>query len=272
MLSPTVKGYVAAAKESLKADIADFEGEEGRKPCLAIIQVGDNPASNSYVKGKAKDSAEVGAEALVFKLPEDTSEKALLKMIKRLSRKKKVDGLIVQLPLPKGIDPEKVKLAVPPSKDVDGFHPLSPYDPGTPKGIIGYLKACQFSFEGANAVVIGRSDIVGKPMARLLLKENCNVTVLHSKTERPDMERYVANADLIVVAVGKKHFLDKTFNFKESCVIIDVGINRDESGLCGDCEPGLPVAAQTPVPGGVGLITRVTLLETLMKAARRKEA
>ena len=176
-----------------------------------------------------------------------------------------VDGFIVQMPLPKGIDEEKIKLAVSPLKDVDGFHPLSKLNPCTPQGIMDYLHRENIEILGKNAVVIGRSNIVGKPMAHLLLKESANVTVLHSKTKFEDMFNYVKNADIIVVAVGRQHLLDNRFEFKPSAVVIDVGINRDETGLHGDALPDLPVRLQTPVPGGVGLLTRLALMENLLK-------
>jgi methylenetetrahydrofolate dehydrogenase (NADP+)/methenyltetrahydrofolate cyclohydrolase len=172
----------------------------------------------------------------------------------------------VQLPLPKQISENDIRLAINPAKDVDGFHPLSPCDPCTPKGIISYLKSQSFPFRGANAVMIGRSNIVGKPMARLLTKNDCNVTVLHSKTSPEDMRFYVAHADLVVVAVGHQDFLDHSFTYKPTAVVVDVGINRGEDGkLHGDAEPNLPVALQTPVPGGVGLLTRLALIENLLE-------
>jgi methylenetetrahydrofolate dehydrogenase (NADP+)/methenyltetrahydrofolate cyclohydrolase len=193
------------------------------------------------------------------------SEKALLKVIAKLNKDKKVDGFIVQMPLPKQINEETVKLAIAPAKDVDGFHPLSALNPCTPQGIMNYLKHEGAEFLGKNAVVIGRSNIVGKPMAKLLLKESCNVTVLHSKTSKEDMARYLKNADIVVVAVGRKHLVGKQFEFKKDAILVDVGINRDEGGLHGDIEPNMPVKLQTPVPGGVGLLTRLALMENLLK-------
>ena len=143
---------------------------------------------------------------------------------------------------------------------------MSLMSPCTPKGIIDYLKSENFNFVGKNALIIGRSNIVGKPMAKLLLKEHCNTTIVHSRTSREDMEFYVNHSDLIVIAIGKAGFLDETFKYKESAVIVDVGINRTEEGLKGDAKRDLPVALQTPVPGGVGLLTRLTLLKNLMDA------
>ena len=257
----TIKEYIKARKEEIKAEVSKM----AKKPSLVIIQLNEDEASKAYVKGKLKDAAELGIDAKLLKFPAEMSEKALLKEIAKLNKNKKVDGFIVQMPLPKQIDEEKVKVAVAPEKDVDGFHPMSELNPCTPQGIMNYLKHEGTAFLGKNAVVIGRSNIVGKPMAKMLLKESCNVTVLHSKTSKEDMARYLKNADIVVVAVGRKHLISKEFEFKKSAILVDVGINRDEEGLHGDIEPGLPVAFQTPVPGGVGLLTRLALLENLLK-------
>lgn len=259
-----IKEYVAYRKEQLKKEIETLT----KVPHFVIVQVNDDPASNAYIKGKLKDAAEVGINCVLKKYDIDISQDQLIEEIKRINNDATVDGLIVQMPLPKHIDEEQIKLTVSPKKDVDGFHPLSTLDPCTPKGIINYLKHCGTDFVGKNAVVIGRSNIVGKPMARLLLKENCNVTVLHSKTTKEDMHRYIANADIIVVAVGKPYFLNESFTYKQSAVIVDVGINRVDGKLVGDASPLLPVKLQTPVPGGVGLITRLTLLDNLMEIYR----
>jgi len=257
----TIKEYIKARKEEIKSEVSKM----AKKPTLVIIQLNEDEASKAYVKGKLKDAAELGIDAKLMKFPVEMSEKALLKEIDKLNKNKKVDGFIVQMPLPKQIDEEKVKVAVAPEKDVDGFHPMSELNPCTPQGIMNYLKHEGTAFLGKNAVVIGRSNIVGKPMAKMLLKESCNVTVLHSKTSKEDMARYLKNADIVVVAVGRKHLITKEFEFKKSAILVDVGINRDEEGLHGDIEPGLPVALQTPVPGGVGLLTRLALLENLLK-------
>ena len=256
-----IKEYVLNRKEILKKEVSSYT----TTPHLIIIQVNDDEASNAYIKGKLKDSAEIGVVADLIKLPVETTEKSLLDIIQKQNEDSNVHGLIVQMPLPKQINEGKVKLAIAPEKDVDGFHPLSLYEPCTPKGIITYLKAIGFDFVGKNAVVIGRSNIVGKPASKLLLKENCNVTVLHSKTKEEDMNFYIKHADLIVIAIGKKWFLSKQ-EFKPTAVIVDVGINRVDGKLYGDAEPGLHVALQTPVPGGVGLLTRLTLIENLLEA------
>lgn len=262
----TIKEYIKERKEEIKLEVAKME----KKPTLVIVQLNEDEASKAYVKGKLKDAAELGIDAKLIKLPVETSEKELLKEMTKLNKNKKVDGFIVQMPLPKQINEETVKLAVAPEKDVDGFHPLSELSPCTPQGIMNYLKHEGTQFLGKNAVVIGRSNIVGKPMAKMLLKESCNVTVLHSKTSKEDMARYLKNADIVVVAVGRKHLITKEFEFKKTAILVDVGINRDEEGLHGDIEPGLPVGLQTPVPGGVGLLTRLALMENLLKIHSRR--
>ena len=262
----TIKEYIKARKEEIKLEVAKME----KKPTLVIVQLNEDEASKAYVKGKLKDASELGIDAKLIKLPVETSEKELLKEMAKLNKNKKIDGFIVQMPLPKQINEETVKLAVAPNKDVDGFHPLSELNPCTPQGIMNYLKHEGTQFLGKNAVVIGRSNIVGKPMAKMLLRESCNVTVLHSKTSKEDMARYLKNADIVVVAVGHKHLITKEFEFKKSAILVDVGINRDEEGLHGDIEPGLSVALQTPVPGGVGLLTRLALMENLLKIHSRR--
>ena len=257
----TVKEYIRLRKEEIKQEVASLKDPNN----FVIVQLNEDEASKAYVKGKLKDAAELGIHAELIKLPVETSEEELLKLIDKLNHDKNVDGFIVQMPLPKQINEETIKLAVAPEKDVDGFHPLSKLNPCTPQGIMNYLKHEDIEFLGKNAVVIGRSNIVGKPMAKLLLKESCNVTVLHSKTSFEDMKRYLANADIVVVAVGRQHLIDDKFDFKPSAVLVDVGINRDENGLHGDILPDRPVRLQTPVPGGVGLLTRLALMENLLK-------
>lgn len=263
----SIKEYVKARKEEIRDLVLTMD----RKPCIAIVQMNEDAASNAYVKGKLKDAAELGVEARLIKLPIDASEEELLDKVNELNHDASVDGFIVQMPLPRQISEEKVKLAVDPKKDVDGFHPLSSLSPCTPKGIMNYLHSENIQILGKNAVVIGRSNIVGKPMAHLLLKESANVTVLHSKTSFDDMARYIAHADIIVVAIGKQGFLDNRFSYKEDAVIVDVGISRDETGLHGDAIPGLPVKLQTPVPGGVGLLTRLALYENLLEIVSKGE-
>lgn len=263
----TPKEYVKERKIQIKEMISKMN----HVPYLCIVQLNEDPASNAYVKGKLKDASELGVKAELIKLPIDTTEEELLKTINKLNNDDSVDGFIVQMPLPKHINEEHIKLAVNPSKDVDGFHPMNELlYPCTPKGILDYLKHENIVISGKNAVVIGRSNIVGKPMAKLLLKENANVTILHSKTTFEDMKFYINHADIIVIAIGKKHFLDQRFNYKKDAIIVDVGINRDDSGLHGDAINDLPVKLQTPVPGGVGLLTRLALYENLLEIVRNK--
>ena len=258
-----VEEFVSKFKEELKAKIASFPN----KPCMAIIQVGDNPASNAYIKGKLKDSEELGIKANLIKLDETISEGQLLNEIDMINKDPSVNGLIVQLPLPKTIDKKKVMLAIDPKKDIDGFHPLSTFTPCTPKGIITYLKSENIDLTSKNVVIINRSEIVGRPLANYLIThDNCNVTVLNSRTKNDDLRNFIKNADLIVVGVGKKYFINSSYEFKSSAVLVDVGINREDGVLYGDCEPNLKVALQTRVPKGVGLLTRISLITNLLEA------
>ena len=263
----TVKEYVQFRKDALREEASTF----AVPPTLVIIQANDNPASDAYIRGKLKDSEELGFHAELRKFPPTISQEELLQEIEKANADPLVDGLIVQLPLPKHINEEVIKKAVNPAKDVDGFHPETTFDPCTPKGICDYLAHEGFAFRGLNAVVLGRSNIVGKPMARMLLSRDCTVTVVHSKTPLEEQQFYIAHADLVIAAIGREAYLDNRFAFKESAYIVDVGINRGEDGkLHGDAIPNLPVALQTPVPGGVGLLTRIALMENLMVAARNR--
>jgi methylenetetrahydrofolate dehydrogenase (NADP+)/methenyltetrahydrofolate cyclohydrolase len=263
--SMDIKTYVSERKEALKKAVLSAK----KVPTLAIIVIGNNPASDSYVRGKMKDAAEVGFKAIDTHLDESVSQDELLSLIKKYNEDPEIDGLLVQLPVPKQISEKAIHEAVVPEKDVDGFSPVSPFECCTPKGICDYLTSEGFLFRGKNAVVIGRSAIVGKPMAKMLLARDCNVTVLHSKTSEEDKRFYLAHADLVVVAIGKEGLIDASYVFKPTCWVVDVGINRGADGhLHGDCVPDLPVAKQTPVPGGVGLLTRLALLENLLEASK----
>ena len=259
-----IKEYVTEKKERIKADLL---GKTALK--MVIVQVGHVPASDRYVRNKAKDANEVNIDCEINNLPEDITEEELLKLLQGLNEDEGVVGYLVQLPLPKHISEEKVKLAIAPEKDIDGFHPLSKTIPATPLGIYNYLKDMKYEFQGKNAVVIGRSNIVGKPMAHLLLKESCNVTVLHSKTKEEDKKFYLEHADLIVVATGHRHTLTHEYILKPDAIVFDVGINVNEEGkLCGDCDKELPVAFQSPVPGGVGLLTRIAVIDNLIELSK----
>lgn len=244
------------------------------KPCLAVILVGNNPASQIYVANKEKAANEVGIISKMFRLDEKTTEQELLNLITKLNEDRDVHGILVQLPLPQGIDEKKITLAISPEKDVDGFHPtnLGKLISGikglvacTPKGCLKLIKSVQSDLSGLNAVVIGRSTIVGKPMAQLLLQENCTVVMTHSKTKNlPDLCR---QADIVVAAVGKPKFVQGDW-IKSNAIVIDVGINRLENGkLCGDVDfENISCAAITPVPKGVGPMTIAMLLENTVEA------
>lgn len=250
-----IKEYVKIKKEELKNALGD-----AGKYTLAIVQVGDNPASNSYVKGKLKDCDEVGINHILCKLDENITQEQLDKCIKKLNKSSVIDGIIVQLPLPKNLS---VNLdLIDKSKDVDGFKINSEFDPCTPLGILNYLKDNNVNLDGMNAVVIGRSEIVGKPMARLLMKNNATVTICHSHTKNISM--YTKNADLIIVATGHINTLTADMVGDNKPIVIDVGINRKDGKLCGDCDyENLKDKCSyiSPVPGGVGLLTRLTLLK-----------
>jgi len=259
-----IKEYVAEKKEKLRQML---QKQQGLK--MVIVQIGHVPASDRYVKNKAKDASDVGLDCEIINLPEEITEEALLELLRGLNEDISVTGYLVQLPLPKHISEEKVKLAIDPKKDVDGFHPLSKTVPATPLGIYNYLKDMNYEFQGKNAVVIGRSNIVGKPMAQLLLKESMNVTVLHSKTPEAEKRMFIRHADLIVVATGHRHTLTADYELKPTAIVIDVGINVGEDGkLHGDCDPDLPVEFQSPVPGGVGLLTRMSVIDNLIELSK----
>ena len=257
-----IKEYVEDKKIALKESLKNSSLK------AVIVQVGNVEASNRYVRNKIKDLEEVGITAELLKFPENISEAALLDYMQGLNENDSVTGYLVQLPLPKHISEEKVNMAIDPKKDIDGFHPLSKTVAATPLGAFTYLKDMNYDFSGKNAVIIGRSHIVGRPMHKLLLDANMNVVVLHTKTTEEDKRFYLANADLIVVAAGRRNILDSSYHLKESAVVMDVGINfTDEGKLVGDCEPGLDVAFQSPVPGGCGLLTRLAVIENLIKLA-----
>lgn len=267
-------------KEQLKIKIADFEREFGRKITLAVVMAGDNPASAVYVRNKIKAAEYEGIKSLSFKLPSTISEAEVKDVVSALAEDKTVDGILVQLPLPEGIDESSVLSVIPPEKDVDGFTEINvgklmlgkPCSAAcTPKGIITLLKASGVCLSGKNAVVIGRSNIVGKPLAMLLLKENCTVTVCHSKTE--NLAEICKRADILVAALGRSRFVGADM-VKQGAVVVDVGINRTESGLTGDVdfENVKDIASMiTPVPGGVGPMTIATLMENTYECALRRE-
>lgn len=254
--------YVAAKKNFLKDQVSKFKSQ----PCLAVVQVGDDAASNVYVRNKSKVCEEVGVCFVHVKLPEDISEEALIGQIGALNWDRDVHGIIIQLPLPKHIDSERVTNRIRKEKDVDGFRHDSMFKPCTPKGIIDWLKYNQISLAGEDVCVIGRSEIVGKPMVDLFEREHATIAWCNSKTK--DIKRYTKNADIIVSAIGKPNFFDDSY-FSEGQIVIDVGINRDENGkLCGDVREDVAklVRFKTPVPNGVGRLTVCSLIENVVLA------
>lgn len=252
--------------------------EQGKSVCLAVIQVGEDPASSVYVGNKKKACEYIGAESLSYHLPEDSTQEELLELIDKLNKDDKVNGILVQLPLPKGFDEDLVIRNIDPDKDVDGFHPinvgrLSIGEKGfvscTPAGIIELLKRSDVEIEGKECVVIGRSNIVGKPMSMLMLRENATVTVCHSRTK--NLKEVTKRADILIVAIGKPRMIDASY-VKEDAVVIDVGIHRpdpDSKKLCGDVDFDSvePIASKiTPVPGGVGPMTIAMLMSNLVNS------
>ena len=273
------KEISAQIKEELKEKVAAMK-KEGISVCLAVIQVGDDPASSVYVGNKKKACAYIGIASLSYELPEETTQEELLALIGELNKRKDVDGILVQLPVPKHIDEDAVIRAIAPEKDVDGFHPQSVgalcigqrgFLSCTPAGIIQLLKRSGIEIAGKECVVIGRSNIVGKPMALLLLRENGTVTVAHSRTK--DLKEVTKRADILIAAVGKPKMITREY-IKEGAVVIDVGIHRNENNkLCGDVDYDdvAPVcSAITPVPGGVGPMTIAMLMNNCVESAALK--
>lgn len=269
------KAISAQIKDELKEKVARMK-EEGTQVCLAVIQVGDDPASSVYVGNKKKACAYIGIESLSYELPEETTQEKLLELISELNQRKDVNGILVQLPLPAHINEDAVIRAIDPAKDVDGFHPQSVGalcigQPGfvscTPAGIIQLLKRSGIEIAGKECVVIGRSNIVGKPMALLLLRENGTVTVTHSRTK--DLKSVTKRADILVVAIGKPKMITREY-VKEGAIVIDVGIHRNENNkLCGDVdfEDVAPIcSAITPIPGGVGPMTIAMLMNNCVES------
>lgn len=272
------KAIAAQIKEELKEEVA-LLGKDGVTVGLAVILVGDDAASSIYVNNKKKACEYVGIRSVSYELSKDTSQEELLALIDRLNHDETVSGILVQLPLPAHIDEETVITAISPDKDVDGFHTESAgrllvgkkgFLPCTPAGIIQLIRRSGFTIEGKECVVIGRSNIVGKPMAVLLLRENGTVTVAHSKTE--NLKEVASRADILVVAVGKQKFITADY-VKEGAVVIDVGIHRLEGKkMCGDVDfddVQEKAAAITPVPGGVGPMTIAMLMANCVEAAKR---
>ena len=267
-------------KDELKVTVEELK-KQGVETCLAVIQVGDDPASSIYVRNKKRACAYVGIESLSYELPEETTEDQLVKLVKELNENDNVHGILVQLPLPKHINADTIIRTISPDKDVDGFHPesvgrLCIGEPGfvscTPAGIIQLLKRSGIEIEGKECVVVGRSNIVGKPMSILLLRENGTVTITHSRTK--DLKEVTGRADILVVAIGKPKFITADY-VKEGAVVIHVGMHRNEENkLCGDVDFDDikdKVSAITPVPGGVGPMTIAMLMYNCVEAAKGQE-
>ena len=269
------KAISLAIKDELKEKVAEYKNK-GIDITLAVVKVGNDPASAVYVRNKEKACEYVGINSRTLALPEETTQEELLNIVRELNEDDTVNGILVQLPLPKHIDESEVLLAINSTKDVDGFHPVNvgkmvigedTFLPCTPAGIIEMLKRSDIDIEGKECVVMGRSNIVGKPMSLLMLKENATVTIAHSRTK--DLKEVTKRADILVAAIGKPKFVTADY-VKEGAVVIDVGMDRDENGkLCGDVdfesvEP--KVSAITPVPGGVGPMTVTMLLVNCLRS------
>ena len=268
------KALAAQKKAAIRAEVERL----ARTPGLAVVLVGENPASQIYVRGKARDCEECGIRCMDFRLPAQTTESELLTLIAELNGRADVDGILVQLPLPEGIRERRVLEAIAPEKDVDAFHPenvgrlvqgQARYLPCTPAGVMELLRAAGLDPAGRRAVIVGRSNIVGKPMALLLLQADATVTVCHSRT--PDLADECRRADILISAVGRRGLITADM-IKPGAAVVDVAMNRDEDGkLCGDVDfaAACAVAAHiTPVPGGVGPMTRAMLMENTLRAAR----
>ncbi|WP_294333029.1 bifunctional methylenetetrahydrofolate dehydrogenase/methenyltetrahydrofolate cyclohydrolase FolD [uncultured Sphingomonas sp.] len=272
------KAFAAGLRARIASLVPAFEAAAGRVPGLAVVLVGEDPASAVYVRSKGKQTREAGMASFEHKLPADTTQADLLALVDRLNADASVDGILVQLPLPRHIDEQEVLLRIHPDKDVDGFHPvnagrlatgLDGFVPCTPLGCLMLLQDKLGSLSGLDAVVIGRSNIVGKPMAALLTKASATVTVAHSRTR--NLPHYLRHADIVVAAVGIPHFVKGEW-LKPGATVIDVGINRTENGLVGDVDfdsAASVAGAITPVPGGVGPMTIACLLRNTLVAAHR---
>lgn len=274
------KALSAVVKDEVRSEVAELEKKYGRKPCLCVIIVGENPASQVYVRNKVKAAAYTGMESLLIELPASVSEEELLRKISELNSDDSVDGILVQLPLPKHIDEEKVIDAIAPEKDVDGFHPSNVAGlwlgkdcivPCTPAGVMRLLDSAGIDLCGKTAVVVGRSNIVGKPVAKLLLDRNATVVIAHSRTA--DLGAVTRQADVLVVAVGRAGLISGDM-VKPGAVIIDVGMNRNAEGkLCGDVDFAScseKASWITPVPGGVGPMTIAMLMKNTIRCFRAR--
>ena len=273
------KALSAQCKETIRKEVEELAAK-GCRPGMAVVLVGENPASKVYVRNKEKDCQECGIYSAMYHLPEETTEKELLELLDTLNHDASIHGILVQLPLPKQINSQRVIEAIDPQKDVDAFHPtnvgyltqgMPRFAPCTPAGIVKLMEAYKIDPAGKHCVVIGRSNIVGKPMALLLLQKNGTVTICHSGTK--DLKAQTLQADILISAVGKAGFVTEDM-VKDGAVVIDVAMNRNAEGkLCGDVDYAAvsqKASAITPVPGGVGPMTRVMLLENTLTACRQQ--
>ncbi len=273
------KALSAQCKETIRKEVEELAAK-GCRPGMAVVLVGENPASKVYVRNKEKDCQECGIYSAMYHLPEETTEKELLELLDTLNHDASIHGILVQLPLPKQINSQRVIEAIDPQKDVDAFHPtnvgyltqgMPRFAPCTPAGIVKLMEAYKIDPAGKHCVVIGRSNIVGKPMALLLLQKNGTVTICHSGTK--DLKAQTLQADILISAVGKTGFVTEDM-VKDGAVVIDVAMNRNAEGkLCGDVDYAAvsqKASAITPVPGGVGPMTRVMLLENTLTACRQQ--
>ena len=274
------KAFAAGLRARIANGVTAFRAQAGRAPGLAVVLVGEDPASNVYVRSKGRATREAGMESIEHRLPAEVPAEDLLALVATLNADPTIDGILVQLPLPKHIDEQAVIAAIDPDKDVDGFHPINAgrlatglpgFVPCTPLGCVMLLKSVLPSLSGLEAVVVGRSNIVGKPMAQLLLRESCTVTVVHSRTQ--DVPAHIRRADIVVAAVGIPQMIKGDW-LKPGATVIDVGINRTDAGLVGDVDFASAVevaGAITPVPGGVGPMTIACLLRNTLVSAGRRE-
>jgi methylenetetrahydrofolate dehydrogenase (NADP+) / methenyltetrahydrofolate cyclohydrolase len=274
------KAFAAGLRARVAQQVPAFTAATGRAPGLAVVLVGEDPASAVYVRSKGKMTREAGMESFEHRLPAETSQEALIALVDHLNADPAVDGILVQLPLPSHLDSEAVLLRIDPDKDVDGFHPVNAgrlatglpgFVPCTPLGCLMLLEDRLGDLTGLDAVVIGRSNIVGKPMAALLTAKSCTVTLTHSRTR--NLPHYLAHADIVVAAVGRADFVKGEW-LKPGATVIDVGINRVDGALRGDVDfagAASVAGAITPVPGGVGPMTIACLLRNTLVAAHRRE-
>ena len=274
------KAFAAGLRARVAERVPAFREATGRAPGLAVVLVGEDPASAVYVRSKGKMTREAGMESFEHRLPADTDQTTLLALVEQLNKDPAVDGILVQLPLPRHLDADEVLLRIDPDKDVDGFHPVNAgrlatgvdgFVPCTPLGCLMLLEDRLGDLSGLDAVVVGRSNIVGKPMAALLTAKSCTVTIAHSRTK--NLPHYLQHADIVVAAVGRAHFVKGEW-LKPGATVIDVGINRTENGLTGDVDfdsAASVAGAITPVPGGVGPMTIAVLLRNTLVAAHRRE-